>query len=119
MVGSDYNFDLTSTLRGKSEVTLVLKTLESSWSPATFDSKEGEKGPMLIVGYDMPSSPLNASFIVIAGIGIAVVAVVGVFIFRQRQKKNVGKQKQTPPSTPCPNRTKATPNSALITAFPT
>ena len=98
MVGTDYNFDLTSALTGKSEVTLVLKTLNESWSPDVFSSKEGNYAPKLIVTYDMPSS-LNTTLIAAAGVSIAVVAVAGLFTFRQRQKKKLGKQ-QTPPQNP-------------------
>jgi hypothetical protein len=98
IVGTNYDFNLTEGLSGKSEVTLVLKKLNNSWSPDTFSSREGEYPPKLIVTYDMPSS-LNTTLIAVAGVSIAVVAVAGLFTFRQRRKKNLGKQ-QAPPQNP-------------------
>jgi hypothetical protein len=96
MVGADYNFNLTGALSGKSEVTLVLKTMNNSWSPATFSSREGDYPPKLIVTYDMPNT-FNITLIAIAaGVSIAVVAVVGVFMVRQRQKKPERKQGAVP-----------------------
>lgn len=88
---TDYDFNLTAVLTGRSVVSLVLKTIQSSKEPAFFDSKEGSNGPRLIVDYVMPSPPLDTVFMAIVGIGIVVLVVLGVFIFRLRQKKEKGK----------------------------
>lgn len=88
---TDYDFNLTAVLTGRSVVSLVLKTVQSSKEPAFFDSKEGSNGPRLIVDYVMPSPPLDTVFMAIVGIGIVVLVVLGVFIFRLRQKKEKGK----------------------------
>ncbi len=96
MVGADYDFNLTGALNGKSDVTLVLKTMNNSWSPATFSSKEGDYPPKLIVTYDMPSTSNITMIAIAAGVSIAVVAVVGVLVVRQRQKKPEGKQAAVP-----------------------
>lgn len=86
----DYDFELTSALRGKSLVSLVLETLQPTdflgW--AVFDSREGSHGPRLIAEYTMPSSPLDIGFIVIFGVAmIVVLAVIAAGVFKLRQKK--------------------------------
>jgi len=95
--GSDYDFALTSSLKGKSEVTLVLRTLENSWSPATFDSKEGGSSPKLIVDYDMPSS-LSLGLIVVTAVGVTALTVVVALTFRYQRKKKDRKQQTSPMS---------------------
>ena len=97
--GSDYDFVLTSSLRAKSDVTLILKTLENSWSPATFDSKEGSSSPKLIVDYDVPSS-LGLGSIVVTAVGITALTVVVALTFRYQQKKKARKQQTSPMSMP-------------------
>lgn len=102
----DYDFELTVALKGKSTVSVVLKTLQSTGLAqlVEFMSKEGiSNRPVLIVDYSMPSTSIDPSVIVIVGIVIiVVVAVLGVAILKLRHREAVEKQAPTTPQLPPP-----------------
>lgn len=92
---SDYDFDVTSAVKGKSVVTLVLKTLEPTeligW--VSFDSKEGSLtylGPRLIVDYTTSSQPLNIIpfflFLIVGAIGVVVVLIVVAYAITRKKE---------------------------------
>ncbi len=98
---TDYDFNVTSAVKGKSAVTLVLKTLDPTgmvgW--ADFISKEytvSKYHPRLVVEYSTTSTPLDFTFLaVISIVIIAVVVLVGYAVVKKRQLSH-----SMPPSVP-------------------
>jgi len=112
----DYDFDVTSAVKGKNVVTLVLKTLEPTeligW--AAFDSREtydDKDRPRLIVEYTTPSQPQDTDppqpvntvpfywFLVVSVVVIAIVVIVSLIIAAYALTR---KKKQVSPSTTPP-----------------
>lgn len=88
---TDYDFDVTSAAKGKSAVTLVLKTQEPTESVgwADFISKEytlSKYHPRLVVDYTAPSTPLDFTFLIIVSVGIIAVIIVAVYAITRRKK---------------------------------
>lgn len=89
----NYDFNLTSVLEGKSEVTLVLKSLQltapGEW--AVFDSKETSfvYAPKLIVNYSNPYYPIDFGLIaIIAAIVIIASIVLVLYLSKMGRKKS-------------------------------
>jgi len=115
-----YDFDVTSAVKGKSDVTLVLKTLESTklFGWAIFSSRETSNDldkPRLIVKYTTPSppsdtdttpsSPLDTdttpsphvyALLVIGFLAILVVVFIAFDIVRSRKKKQPSNNSSKP-----------------------
>lgn len=96
---TDYDFDVTSAVKGKNAVTLVLKTQEPTellgW--ADFISKEytvSKYHPRLVVEYTTPSTPLDFTFLIIISVGIIAVVIVVAYAITKRKKL------QSPSETP-------------------
>jgi len=96
---TDYDFDVTSAVKGKSMVTLVLRTLEPTdlvgW--ADFISKEytiSKYHPRLVVEYTTLSTPLDSTFLIIISGGIIAVVLVVAYAITKRKKL------QSPSETP-------------------
>jgi hypothetical protein len=96
----NYDFNLTSALKGKSEVTLVLKSLQST-APAewtVFDSKEKSYvyAPELIVNYSNPYYPIDFGLIaIIAAIVMIASIVLVLYLSKMGKKKIPEKQPET------------------------
>lgn len=81
----DREFNITNALAGKTEVSLVLKTVQFAKEPAVFNSGDLSNGPVLVVDYTLP---LDTGLIAVAAIGAIVIIIIsGAFIFRLRRKK--------------------------------
>lgn len=109
-----YDFDVTSAVKGRSVITLVLKTLEPTdlFGWAAFDSREtggtifGEYRPRLTVEYTIP--PLTVDFppwvfqsliigsIVIAVVGIPVVGILIGYAVTSKKKQRSALTKVCP-----------------------
>jgi hypothetical protein len=88
---TDYDFDVTSAVKGKGAVTLVLRTLEPTelvgW--ADFISKEytlSKYHPRLVVEYTTPSTPLDFTFLIMISVGIIAVIIVVAYGITKRKK---------------------------------
>jgi hypothetical protein len=99
----NYDFEATSAVKGKSRVTLVLKTLEPTdlFGWAVFDSRESSwtnNRPRLIVEYTTPSQPLTLvpffGFLIVTVIVISVVVISVVYAVIRKKKQ------PSPPTTP-------------------
>jgi len=98
-----YDFELTSALKEKSMVSLVLKTLDptapSQW--AVFDSKEGSHAPRLIVEYAVqprasPVDPVFTMFIVAIIVTVIILsAALALLQLRATKKRGTKKAKDT------------------------
>ena len=94
----EYDIEVTLAVKGKTIVTLVLRTLQPTsflgW--AAFDSKEGSQvnSPRLVVEYTMPSPPLDLGILSIIAALVVVSVVVVVLVYRFAK----GKKKPPPPS---------------------
>ena len=81
----DREFNLTTALSGKTEVTLVLKTVQLAKEPAVFDSRDLSNGPSLVVDYTMP---VDTGLLVVFVIGaIIVIVVLSTLVVRLKQRK--------------------------------
>lgn len=95
----DYDFNVSSAVKDKSIVTLVLKTLESTslGGSATFYSREQPEAdyrPRLVVEYSSPSSPLDlVPRLLILVVVVAVVVFATYFVMHRRKQRS-------PPNTP-------------------
>jgi hypothetical protein len=95
----DYDFDVTSTVKGKSIVTLVLKTLESTSLAgfASFYSREKQQTgyrPRLVVDYtspSQPSSPVDPALWLVLGVIAIVVVLAAYFMMRRRKQQTASK----------------------------
>lgn len=102
---TNYDFNLTTALKGKSIVSLVLKTLQPTGliQFAQFYSREGAHGPRLIVNYTMPSIPSQADPTTTIFVLVAIVVVlVAAALFLLRRRRRVDKQPPTTPQLPTP-----------------
>ncbi len=103
----NYDFDVTSAVKGKSVVTLVLKTLETTDLAgfAVFESREGysDNRPRLIVDYTTPSQQLyiDPSVLLIGGLVVIVVVIGAIYGLTRRGKKPAPPKTtpRTPPTT--------------------
>ena len=99
---TDYDFDVTSAVKGKDVVTLILKTLEPTelvgW--ADFVSKEyvlSKYHPKLVVDYTTPSQPLIIDplwGVLIMGLIVVAVVIPIAYVVTRKKKGSL------PPSTP-------------------
>jgi len=102
-----YDLDLTSALKGKPIVSLVLETIEPTeplqW--AIFDSKEGSYAPTLIAEYAVqpragPVDPFLTAFIVIIIIAAIILsAALALLRFKAIRKKGIQKTTKDTTST--------------------
>ncbi len=96
---TNYDFELTSFLKGKSVVSLILESMHSTayTGAAPIYSRESGYGPKLIVDYTMPSTgnPIDPTIPILAAVIIVVVLAIAVIVLRR--KKGTGKQPTTAP----------------------
>ena len=120
----DYDFDVISTVEGKKEVTLVLKTLESTelGGYAEFVPRESSWTylPRLIVDYSTPSQPLTLDpFLgyLAVGLGVAIVIVIISAYTVTRKKKQVPPTTPPTPSSTAPSTPPVPPPTSLQPLF--
>jgi hypothetical protein len=103
---TNYDFNVTSAVQGRSIITFVLKTLEPTalmgW--AGFNSKESSRAnvlPRLIVEYTTPSQPLtiDPSILLIISLVIIIVAI-GIIYGITRKGKQPSLSTTTPSTSP-------------------
>jgi len=89
---TDYDFDVTSAVKGKSAVTLVLMTLEPTelvgW--ADFISREyavSKYHPRLVVEYTTPSTPLDFTLLIMISVVIIVVVILVGYAVMKKKKQ--------------------------------